>query len=80
MPPVTIDNPILNSPYREPTRHFRFDANDRVAELRALYQSGPESKGVSWTRQLLNVHEKSCGAPEELPASWTAAWPDLPRR
>src|SRR5829696_3346469 len=23
MPPVVIDNPILNSPYREPTRHFR---------------------------------------------------------
>src|SRR5439155_26139690 len=57
---------------------IRFDANDRVAELRALYQSGPETKGVSWTRQLLNVHKKSCGAPEELPASWTAAWPDLP--
>src|SRR5215203_1277029 len=30
MPPVTIDNPILNSPYREPTRHFRFDANDQI--------------------------------------------------
>ena len=24
---VVIDNPILNSPYREPTRHFRFDAD-----------------------------------------------------
>ncbi|HLG57062.1 MAG TPA: DEAD/DEAH box helicase family protein [Vicinamibacterales bacterium] len=24
MPPVVIDNPILNSPFREPTRHFRF--------------------------------------------------------
>jgi type III restriction enzyme len=30
MPPVTIDNPILNSPYREPTRHFRFDANNEI--------------------------------------------------
>lgn len=30
MPPVTIDNPILNSPYREPTRHFRFDANNDI--------------------------------------------------
>jgi type III restriction enzyme len=30
MPPVTIENPILNSPYREPTRHFRFDANDQI--------------------------------------------------
>jgi hypothetical protein len=30
MPPVIIDNPIPNSPYREPTRHFRFDANDQI--------------------------------------------------
>ena len=32
MPPVVIDNPILNSPYREPTRHFRFDANDQITD------------------------------------------------
>ena len=25
-----IDNPILNSPYLEPTRHFRFDANNQI--------------------------------------------------
>ncbi len=25
MPPVVIDNPILNSPFVEPARHFRFD-------------------------------------------------------
>jgi type III restriction enzyme len=25
LPPVVIDNPILNSPFHEPTRHFRFD-------------------------------------------------------
>ena len=30
MPPTTIDNPILNSPYREPTRHFRLDANNEI--------------------------------------------------
>jgi type III restriction enzyme len=30
MPPVAIENPILNSPYREPMRHFRFDANDQI--------------------------------------------------
>ncbi len=33
MPPVTIDNPILNSPYREPTRHFRFDANNEITNI-----------------------------------------------
>ena len=30
MPPVVITNPILNSPYAEPTRHFRFDADDQI--------------------------------------------------
>ncbi|MBA4191820.1 MAG: restriction endonuclease subunit R [Planctomycetaceae bacterium] len=30
MPPVVIENPILNSPYHEPTRHFRFDANNEI--------------------------------------------------
>ena len=25
MPQAVIDNPILNSPFDEPTRHFRFD-------------------------------------------------------
>ena len=30
MPPVVIPNPILNSPYSEPTRHFRFDADDQI--------------------------------------------------
>ena len=30
---TTIDNPILNSPYREPARHFRFDANNEVTSI-----------------------------------------------
>jgi hypothetical protein len=25
-----IDNPILDSPYREPTRDSRFDANEQI--------------------------------------------------
>ncbi|WP_165227536.1 BPTD_3080 family restriction endonuclease [Aquisphaera insulae] len=27
-----IANPILNSPYKEPTRHFRFDANNQITD------------------------------------------------
>src|SRR5437868_4462634 len=31
MPPLTtIDNPILNSPYREPTQHFRLDEQYQI--------------------------------------------------
>ncbi len=33
MPPVVIDNPILNSPFREPTRHFRFDDDGITNEI-----------------------------------------------
>jgi len=34
MPPVTIENPILNSPFTEPTRHFRFTGR-RLGRLAA---------------------------------------------
>ncbi len=37
MPPVVIENPILNSPYREPTRHFKFSEDgitDQIVEDR----------------------------------------------
>ncbi|HEX4609376.1 MAG TPA: hypothetical protein VH092_14360 [Urbifossiella sp.] len=30
MPPVVIENPILNSPFDEPARHFRFDNDNRI--------------------------------------------------
>jgi type III restriction enzyme len=32
--PVVIENPILNSPYREPTRHFHFDDDGITNEIR----------------------------------------------
>ena len=30
MPPVIIENPILNSPFDEPTKHFRFDDENNI--------------------------------------------------
>jgi hypothetical protein len=33
MPPVSIANPILNSPYRMRGRHFRFDAARITSEV-----------------------------------------------
>ena len=33
MPPVAIDIPILNSPSREPSRHFKFDEDGLTSEL-----------------------------------------------
>jgi type III restriction enzyme len=29
----SVDNPVLNSPYKEPTQHFRFDANNQVTNV-----------------------------------------------
>jgi hypothetical protein len=34
MPEIVIENPILKSPYREPTRHFRLDANNEITLAR----------------------------------------------
>ena len=33
MPPVSIENPILNSPFAEPTRHFKFDDDGITSEI-----------------------------------------------
>ena len=33
MPHVLIANPILNSPFREPQRHFRFDDHSITSDI-----------------------------------------------
>ena len=33
MPPVVIENPILNSPFTEPARHFKFDEDGITSEV-----------------------------------------------
>jgi type III restriction enzyme len=32
-PGPSLENPILNSPYKEPTRHYRFDANSQITDV-----------------------------------------------
>jgi len=34
MKQVVIENPVLNSPFREPTRHFRFTDEGITREIR----------------------------------------------
>jgi len=54
MKPVVIENPILNSPYAEPTRHFRFSdegITDEIVEGRRISQyfmpiAPPKKKGA----------------------------------
>jgi type III restriction enzyme len=64
MPPVVIENPVLNSPYGEPSRHFYFDEDgitDKVVESRRLSSyfipiAKPKKKGkqleldTEWTK------------------------------
>jgi type III restriction enzyme len=53
LPPVVIGNPIRNSPFREPTRHFRFGddgVTSKIAEGRRrstyfIRISAPRTKG-----------------------------------
>ena len=53
MPAVTIENPILNSPYAKPTRHFRFSQEgitDEIVDARRISQyfipiAPPKKKG-----------------------------------
>jgi type III restriction enzyme len=33
VPPLSIENPILNSPFAEPTRHFKFDEDGITTEI-----------------------------------------------
>ena len=64
MPKIVIENPVLNSPYAEPKRHFFFDEDgitDRVVDSRRISSyfvpiPGPKKKG----KQL------------ELETEWTA--------
>jgi type III restriction enzyme len=67
MPPVVIENPILNSPYDEPTRHFKFGdegiTNEVVEERRTssyfIPIAHPKKKGkqlqfeTEWTSDRL---------------------------
>src|SRR3990172_2016987 len=63
MPQVTIENPILNSPYDEPQRHFRFSedgiTNEIVGERRVSSYFVPIAATKKKGKQL------------ELPGEWT---------
>jgi type III restriction enzyme len=72
MPRVTIENPILNSPFREPTRHFRFDeqgiTNDIVEARRVssyfMPIARPRKKGkqiqfeTEWTQDRVQENKR----------------------
>jgi hypothetical protein len=51
---VIIENPVINSPYKEPCRHFRFSEEtiaDEIIEVKGEKKKGIEAK-VSTARHL----------------------------
>ena len=74
MPQVVIENPVLNSPFREPTRHFRFAkevitneiADGRrissyfvpIAKPRGKAKGGPNRIGTARTDDRLHENDE----------------------
>ncbi len=65
MPPVVIDNPILNSPFREPARHFRFDDDGITNEI-------AEGRRRSMYFIPIPKPRTTGGAQLSLPGDWVA--------
>jgi hypothetical protein len=71
MPQVVIENPVLNSPYEEPSRHFYFDEDgitDKVLAFRRLSSyfipiAKPNKKGkqleldTEWTKDRIEENK-----------------------
>jgi type III restriction enzyme len=71
MPQAVIENPVLNSPYEEPKRHFYFDEDgitDKVVESRRLSSyfvpiAKPKKKGkqleldTEWTKDRIEENK-----------------------
>ena len=72
MPPVVIENPVINSPFGEPTCHFRFTdegITDEIIEARRVSQyfipiAKPKKKGkqlqfdTEWTQDRIEENER----------------------
>jgi len=65
MPQVVIENPVLNSPYKEPTRHFKFSDEGITNEIE-------ESRRISsYFIPIAKPKAKSKGKQLALDTSWT---------
>ena len=63
MPPISIENPILNSPFAEPARHFKFDDDGITSE---------NSEGRRRSTYFISIAEPQVkgGAQLTLPGDW----------
>ena len=85
-----FDNPILNSPYREPTRHFRFDANNEITNIIDAGRRGssyflpiatPKKKGAPGLFDTIEEKKAESGHVNrirQLVKGWRdLGWPDI---
>jgi type III restriction enzyme len=90
MPQIVIENPILNSPYREPTRHFRFDANNEITDIIDAGRRGssyflpiaaPKKKGAPGLFDTIEEKKAESGHVNnirQLVKGWRdLGWPDI---
>jgi hypothetical protein len=75
-----LNEPPAAQPYWPRQLFVRFNADDRVAEIRVRYQETPKATGAKGPRLLDKLQAKPNGAPQELPAPWAGLWTDLPTR
>ncbi len=76
---------FLNEPQATATHwprqlFVRFNASDRVSEIRTRYQEGPHAPGPKSPSLLDTLKAKPNGAPQALAAPWAGLWTDLPTR
>jgi type III restriction enzyme len=65
MPQVVIENPVLNSPYKEPTRHFKFSDEGITSEIE-------ESRRISsYFIPIAKPKKKAGGKQLALDTEWT---------
>ena len=64
MPQVVIENPIINSPFSEPTRHFRFDDDGITDQI-------DEGRRISSYFVPIARPKKKRATQQALPGDWT---------
>src|SRR5207237_3852384 len=90
MSQVVIENPILNSPYREPIRHFGFDPNNEITNIIDAGRRGssyflpiatPKKKGAPGLFDTIEEKKAESGhvnSIRQLVKGWRdLGWPDI---
>jgi type III restriction enzyme len=70
VPPTVIENPILNSPFIEPSRHFRFDEDGITSEI--VDERRRSTYFIPIPKPKKKVGGTATGEQMTLPGNWTS--------